>query len=685
MRIAVAISIIVLLAVLSGSIHMGSSDLGWNIPVTTRQGLTATIGLGLEDQIGQVSSQQSGPTTTYTDGNYQVQIIETPSKTHSILRVIVQKTSGEAFPLDNFSIDVQVPRDYIQGIWYPGANPSSTNVMVTDISHSISDVSDANYGIPYIAAAASNSKNVFAIGMGRQDLAVSIVGQPVDPSFYEFRLQALTAQTAKIFDERFYISTNGSLSWIDTASNYSDWVDTLNKYQPFPVSNTAFEPLYDAWYWAGDNVNDQLYKQTAQAASDVGMGLYLADSGWDTASGEWAKWLAGSTGNYNPPADKFTDLAQTFNDIRTQSKMGIDLWLQPFAVGRQSTRYAATRNMHVQLPTVTNPSMGWTGLTYTPFTLPLRNNLEDVNICPRQSATASYLRSLFTDVASKYNPEGYWLDFIDGMPTSCIAGHTHNYALFGQGFKQSLDAIKETILSFNPKAIVHFRARYTNLNMKSYSSVWQSGDSPDDFDRMRLNSIRLHPFSKGVVFGADEMYWPDSTSEQQVAKYIMTSVMVGVPAFGPTLIYSPQSTLDMMKAWLAFYRSNKTDIATGRLSPFGQLQMPNHKIEGQAATYAYVRTLDFSELIANNSIVYLMNATDADEIKARVHVPPGSSSYNVTVLNRFLVAEPGPMSVTVSRNGAVSLNVRVEQGGMAILTPAADQPSGAGSVATVNP
>jgi hypothetical protein len=357
-----------------------------------------------------------------------------------------------------------------------------------------------------------------------------------------------------------------------------------------------------------------------------------------------------------------------------QNNMGIDLWLQPFAVGRQSTRYAGTRNMHVQLPTVSNPGMGWPGATSPPFTLPLRNDLEDVNICPRQASTAAYLKNLFTDVASKYNPEGYWLDFIDGMPTYCIAGHTHHYALYGQGIKQSLETIKQTILSFNPKAIVHFRARYANLNLKSYSTVWQSGDSPDDFDQMRLNSIRLHPFSKGVVFGADEMYWPDSTSEPQVAKFIMTSVMVGVPAFGPTLIYSPKSTLDMMKAWLGFYRDNKLEIATGKLSPFGRLQMPNHKIEGQGATYAYLRNLDFSELVANNSTVYLMNATDADLIKARVGVPAGSNTYNVTILNRFLVPEPGGMLVPVSANNVVALNICVEQGGMAILKPANDRP-----------
>jgi hypothetical protein len=168
------------------------------------------------------------------------------------------------------------------------------------------------------------------------------------------------------------------------------------------------------------------------------------------------------------------------------------------------------------------------------------------------------------------------------------------------------------------------------------------------------------------------MYWPDDTSEPQVAKFIMTSVMVGVPAFGPSLIYSPQSTLDMMKAWLGFYRANKIDIATGRFSPFGQLQMPNHKIEGQGATYAYFRNLDFSEFVANNPMVYLLNATDADTIRARVRVPAGSSSYRLTVLNRFLVPEPGPMTL-ISTDNVVSVDVNVEQGGMAILAPRAER------------
>jgi len=313
--------------------------------------------------------------------------------------------------------------------------------------------------------------------------------------------------------------------------------------------------------------------------------------------------------------------------------------------------------------------MGWSGWTPEPFTLPLGNNLESVNLCPRMASTQRYLRSLFSEIATKYKPEGYWIDFIDGMATYCIAPHTHDYALFGDGFRHSLETIKETILLHDPNAIVHFRARYANLNTKTFASVWQSGDSPGDFDRMRLNSIRLRPFSKGVVFAADQMFWPEGTPETQVAKFIMTSVMVGVPAFGPTLLYSPPETLEMLNAWISFYRANQMQIATGKFSMFGQLAVPNHKIESGDRTFAYIRNLGFSELPAEGRTIFLMNATNLDRFIGRVRPPAGMKSFWISVRDRYLRAEANEMRTTVDSKGLLNLNIAVEQGGMIVLTP----------------
>ncbi len=667
MKIFIAIAVGILLAVLFVHPFRGASDAGLNIPFSTKAGVTAVIGLGLEERLGPFTTTQLGSTTTYSNGVYQIQVAETPLKARSLVRVTLRKVSGDPFRLNNFGVTVRVPRSSIQGIWYPGAEPSSTDVMVTDAGHAIDALSDANYGIPYVAAASSDLRNVFAIGLGRQDLAVAIAGQPVDRTFYEFRLKALTARTAAAFDESFYISTDSSVSWFDAAAAYADWVDTITNYTPFPVNARAFEPVYDTWYWSADRVDERLYLDTAKLASEAGMGLYLADAGWDTLTGEYEKWLEGRTGDYIPPLSKFRSLPATFETIRTQYKLGISLWLQPFAVGRRSVRYPVSRNLHIQIPHDRESSLGWFGLDYAPFALPLGNNLETVNLCPRMSSTQTYLRTLFNEMATRYRPEGYWLDFIDGISTTCVASHNHDQALFGDGFKRSLETIKNTILTRNPNAVVHFRAPYANLNTKSYANIWQSGDSPGDYDAMRLNTIRLRPFSKGVVFAADELFWPDDIGEVETAKFIMTSVMIGVPAFGPNLIWAPPETMAMLKAWIRFYRLYQTDLSQGSFTPFGQLKMPNHKIEGQGRTFAYIRNLDFQELPAEGKTIFLLNASGSDRFVGRIRGPAGPTRYAVVVLDRFLGREPNLMWFRTDPQGILNLNVAVEQGGMVVV------------------
>jgi hypothetical protein len=599
--------------------NFGSTDSAVLISLNNPAGMPAAIGLGIEDPLGLLTSHHSGDSTAYTDGNYKIQIIETATtKTQSVVRVIVQKVSGEA----------------------------------------------------YIGAASLDSKNVLGLGLGRQDLAVSIQGEPLETS-YEFRLKALTARTAVKFDESFYISSDNSMTWSDVAADYADWVDAITNYEPFPVSARAYEPLYDTWYWAADRVDERLYLDTAYLASQLGIGLYLADSGWDTDEGEYDKWLRGKTGDYSPPPGKFSNLQETFGIIRSEGNLAIDLWLQPFAVGRESVRYPATRDLHIHVPLRRYSAMGWGGLTEDPFALPLGNHLETVSLCPRLSATHAYLEDLFSEVAQTYRPEGYWIDFLDGMSSYCVAPHQHNYPFFGDGFRRSLQTIKDTILSHDPQAIIHFRARYANLNTKPFANIWQSGDSPGSYDQMRLNSIRMRPFSKGVVFAADQIYWDEGLPETEVSKYIMTSVMTGVPAFGPTLLYSPPETLEMISAWLRFYRQHQTELATGRFSTFGQLAVPNHKIESEDYTFAYIRNLSFFEVEARGKTILLMNATNADHFTGRVQPLEGMGEYSIQILNRYLIPDPNEMRVYTNAAGVLDLNIAVEQGGMIVLTPVA--------------
>lgn len=650
---------------------LAAPDPGLAIPVATRGGATAIVGLGLAaPKVPFIVEATTATSATYSNGIYRIRISEATKQFRSLIRVQVHRTDGEVFQLDGFSILVRIPRLNIAGIWYPSGNVSSTNVMVAGPNTPVRGRSDANYGIPYIAAATSNLKNVFAMGLGRQDASVSIEGTPVENGYYEFKLRVNTQYTASAIDERFYVSSDTTYDWFDKARLYADWVDALTDYRPFPASPRVYDPVYDTWYWSGDNVDENLYVNAAKLASGAGAKLFLADAGWDTLTGEYEKWLNGRTGDYNPPPDKFSDLSGTFNAIRGDARMGIQLWLQPFAVGRSSDRYPRTRSMHLHIPVGHGAMPGWFGLDYPPYALPASSaTMETVNLCPRHDATQIYLRDLFNEMASEYAPEGYWLDFIDGISSTCVAPHAHAQATFGEGLRKSLETIKQAILANNPQPVVHFRAHYANLNNKPFSNVWQSEDSPGDFDRMRLNALRLRPFSKGVVFASDQLYWRDGESELTVSKFIMTSVMTGVPAFGVNLTEAPERTHSMIRAWLLFYQTYRQDLIEGRLSLFGGLNVPNHKIEGKTRTFAYLRDLSRNDITADSPNIFLMNATDRPSISVRLRGPAGVSAYSAQILNRYLAPGGPPSLVRTNRNGLINMNLAVEEGGMLILTP----------------
>ena len=196
MRTRFALSIAIFAALVLCGWQFGATEPAILLALNNPVGVPATIGLGVEDPIGLLTAQQSGNVTTYSDGNYQIQVTETSVAMRSIIRVVVQKSSGEAFRMASFSITARAPRSSIQGIWYPGADPSSTNVMAATRTK-LSMTSRTPITEYLIRRQPRRIPEYSRLGLGRQDLAVSLEGEPAD-TWYEFRLKVLTARTAQI-------------------------------------------------------------------------------------------------------------------------------------------------------------------------------------------------------------------------------------------------------------------------------------------------------------------------------------------------------------------------------------------------------------------------------------------------------------------------------------------------------
>ena len=259
--------------------------------------------------------------------DYRIQVSENATNHRSILRLHIESNTDQPFELTEFSINLRIPKDSFNGIWYPGSDVNSATMMAADPQHAFAAITDANFGIPFLGAVTSSGRNALAVGMGHQDLTVVMTGQPLDDGSYEFQTRVTTPRNAAAFDECFYLSNDPLRTWFETAANYTDWVDAYTNYKQFPISSRSYEPLYDSWYWSADQVNSDLYLKTAELSSAAGVRFFLADSGWDAPPGEWSKWLEGETGNYTPPANEFPDLADTFQSIRHDYGMAVQLWL----------------------------------------------------------------------------------------------------------------------------------------------------------------------------------------------------------------------------------------------------------------------------------------------------------------------------------------------------------------------
>jgi hypothetical protein len=656
MNLKAVIFSIVLIFVLSSPLQAQVSP---NIFVPLPDGLAVTI--GIEATAGRAFvARHDGAALVWRNDKYEVRITTGLQEGFRTLRVQALSLSGQPLPIRRLSARVKFPAAGVDGIWTPAGVAQKDLLISSSVDQPFITHSNANYGIPYVAAATAPGANVMALGFLRQDLPVEIRGRRSTNS-YELAVRADFPMNRLAYDEQFFLSNDPSLTWFDAAQLYADWVDNSTAYVPFPVSERAYEPVYDTWYWSKDQVDHYLYIDTAAAAATAGLGMFLADSGWDAATGEYDRWLNGSTGDYTPPPDKFWNLSETFNFIRSELKLKVQLWLQPFAVGRTSLRYPQTAPLHTHILKSANSQ------ALAPFTLPVTAaTMEDVNLCPRLISTHRYLRSLFIEMARSYRPEGYWLDFIDGIHSQCIAQHQHDYDSFGAGFREALRTIRRTILSFDRQAVVHFRAPYANLNNKPFANVWQPFDAPHEPERMRLDALRLRPFSRGVVFAADQLYWPSTADEETVARSAMTSVMTGVPSIGANLLDSPAGSVEIVKSWIGFYRTYQSDFASGRVRPFGAFRSPDHSIETEARLFAYIRsngTVAFT--VGEQSDIFLMNASPRRRMQAVITVP-SERSYTAMTFDKFLRRRGGTMAVT-SIGTTLRVNFFVEPGGMVLL------------------
>ncbi|MBI4457316.1 MAG: hypothetical protein HY644_15665 [Acidobacteria bacterium] len=570
---------------------------------------------------------------SYEGNGYQLVLEPVQVGGRNELKIRLRRDDQQPFTVRAFQAAWELTSDRLFAAWTYNVDAARTRRNYRALaSEAFGDVTSANFGIPYALLAARDGDNLLAVGILSQDRTVFLNGEPKSDQGYQIALFFSTAALTN-FEETVFTDLSPG-GWFEVTRSYARWVDEKLQYEPFPVSPACFYPMYDIWYWAKDETSLNLYWRTLLHAKELGFQSYLFDAGWESRNGELAKWLWGSVGNYFAPEDKLPGFADFLQRIKESLQMNVILWLAPYSMGRTSVHYPALKGAHTLFVRSRPQYKG--GIVTAPDTLPLDWRFdENVNLCPRNSATVDYMRSLFDRVSETYFPDGYWLDFQETIPFTCEARHKHT-STFGRAFGAAQDAIKESVLRHIAAPTVELRYPVANLNNKRYGNLWQSIDSPNDFDAMRLYSMAMRPFSEGVVIGTDEMYWPPNATTTTVAKFAATTVLSGVPAFGANFLKSPQSHGEIVKAWLSFYKEHQWDLTKGEFQAFGDFAFPDQKIQSLEKAFIYLRSGTRSQVSVDAaSQIFITNCTDSNNISI-VLQDLEEGSYGIQVLDIYL-------------------------------------------------
>src|SRR5437899_7039710 len=282
MRRAIAIIVVSFLVMTT----LGSPHETLNIPVVFQDGLRGYLEIEASSAGGPLRQENRQHATAWVNDLFDIQITQDRSAGQRFLKLHVTSPSRTALGIDALSLHMFVPAARIDGVWTPSGRVSDDRLISADPGTEFVTQSAANYGIPYLAAATSSGKNLLALGLLEQDLMVQLRAAPAQNGSYEFQIQANVPPNRAEVNQQFFVSSDPSYSWFDIAQKYADWVDAATNYTQFPVTDRAYMPVYYTWYWSRDAVDDHRYMRTSELASQAGLGTFLADSGWDTPTGE---------------------------------------------------------------------------------------------------------------------------------------------------------------------------------------------------------------------------------------------------------------------------------------------------------------------------------------------------------------------------------------------------------------
>jgi hypothetical protein len=612
-----------------------------------------------------IEGGESSDRVSYTGGDYRLDLMfDRAVQDLLVVRFRLDRRDGRAFSVRSYSLKAQLSLLGIYRFWSSRGGPiellDQFRVYTRGLGSGkeFAEVYAANSGMPVMLCADREGVNRFALGMLDQvetaglriadySLGLSRRGEGLNFSFEFVRPVGYSISRTALVDAAWFDSRR--LSWFHTLGNYAEWVEKTSNVSVLRPPPPAYEPIWNTWYPFGQAIDEHIITENAAFCRKAGITTLCLDAGYNNgltlgmSNAQEIEVFNAHTGDWTANAAKFPDFGGMVERLHGEGHK-VTVWVALFIVGKETRAYAEVRDL------LRHDSSG----------------AEDLYLCPCHPETPAYLARTFLKLASQYNLDGFWLDFMDGMHKPCHASHPHATSSTGDGYNRCLAAVRDAVMKWKPEFLIETRMKMANINMKQFANVFETYDMPFDFDLNRGFGVVLRSYSRGVATKLDPAQWHIHESIENVAKSCATVTLMGVPVFGVDFRLLPESHVRVVAAWMRFYRQHRADLIQGQFEPlgFGSLY-PQFRIRSGQKAFIYVGSLSTAPVdVAGCREIYIVNAADTDRLSLALDgAAPGRWTGDI---RNCLFEQAGSAEETVSGE-KMRIDRHIPQGGVLAL------------------
>jgi hypothetical protein len=352
------------------------------------------------------------------------------------------------------------------------------------------------------------------------------------------------------------------------------------------------------------------------------------DAGWNTGR----DWVI-EEGQYEPNRDNFPDFEAVISDIKGGGLIPVAHWSPPWLGVRAPNRGALE-------PAIQGAYEHW------------RDRVD--YLCPRTPATYDHIVGSTRHMVADLGFGGLWYDFVDSLPpdTPCTADHEHRHATAGEGWTAILQASADVAWQADPDCLLIYRRSHANIHNKpSLTHLWPA-DAPFDYDKNRREVVVMRAYGRGVLTHACCTCWGPHETDAIVARHLASVVLAGVPAVSIDLTRFPESHLEGIRRWLAFYHRHRHALIEGELRPL-VFMPPSAAIRVESGREAFVGYFEalpgITPLSRPFDELHLINCAHPD---LHTRLTNQTGAYEVELLDHYLrPTGTGPRRLEAGPNG----------------------------------